>query len=184
MRATSRQSAPRCGQVDASHGCGAGSARVRVSDVLASGAARRAGARRTIRAEDAGRERARENGVPHVQGVTRAIARAAQGRAEGFGVGAGAAAGGEIGGEAGMAKSLLNPDEIAAMVKAGLQRLAVCSEAKVSVEQVTDPDADSNWRVNVFTESGASLPRGCNAEAIALQVQLGRTFDAIWPIEA
>jgi len=79
-----------------------------------------------------------------------------------------------------MGKTLLNADEIAMMVTAGLRRLAVCTKVtKVTLNRVSDPRAESNWEVDL-NSMDASVSPDCKREAIAIQVQLRREYDVQW----
>ena len=82
-----------------------------------------------------------------------------------------------------VAKSKLNHDEIESLIIAELRRLVDCAEVKVSVHPVTDPAADSNWKVLPYLESGAAPHRDCKMKVIALEREYGRQYDAIWPTE-
>jgi hypothetical protein len=82
-----------------------------------------------------------------------------------------------------MTKTSLNPDEIASLIITELRKLPNCAAVKISVHPVTDPAADSNWRVEPYLELGAAVHRDCKMRVIALQGEYGRQYDAIWPTE-
>jgi hypothetical protein len=78
-------------------------------------------------------------------------------------------------------KTLLNPDELEGLIMGDIRDHPACANAKVRVEPVTDPAADSNWRAEPYLASGDAPHRDCKIEVIASARKWGRDFDVQWP---
>jgi hypothetical protein len=82
-----------------------------------------------------------------------------------------------------MQKTKLNPDEIRHAVLAEMRADDICRNVQdVVIIRVTRSDAEANWAIDSYIPDGAApVSFDCKRRGIAVQAQLQKQFDAIWP---